>query len=111
MSLATMYVTTPNKTDAERIARALLEKRLVACANILENATSLYWWDGQIQGDQECVMICKTQMRLVDKAAALIEELHPYDVPCVTAMPILKATRAYAEWVLTETSPPEESIV
>lgn len=110
MSLATLYVTTPSKEDALRIAQALLEKRLVACANILEGCTSLYWWDGRIQSDQECVMICKTRMTLVTRAAALIEELHPYDVPCVTAMPILKAARKYAEWVVAETEQPEDHI-
>lgn len=110
MSLATLYVTAPSKDDALRIARALLEKRLVACANILDGCTSLYWWDGQIQSDQECVMICKTRMILANKATALIEELHPYDVPCVTAMPILKANRKYAEWVAAETAQPEDTI-
>ncbi len=111
MSLATLYVTTPTKADAERIARALLEKRLVACANILEGCTSLYWWDGRIQSEQECVMICKTQMRLVNQAAVFIEELHPYDVPCVTAMPILKANRKYSDWVNAETAQPGDTMV
>ena len=111
MSLATLYVTAPSREDAERIAQALLEKRLIACANILDGATSLYWWEGKIERAAEAVLIAKTQMRLVTRAAELIVELHPYDVPCVTAMPILKSHRQYAQWVEAETAQPEDGLV
>ena len=110
MSLATVYMTAPNRAEAERIAQALLDARLIACANILDGGTSLYRWDGELQSEQETVMIAKTQMRLVQQACKLIAELHPYDVPCVTAMPVLKSHREYAEWVVAETEQPGEGV-
>lgn len=104
MSLASIYITAPSRDEAVRLSRALLEQRLIACANILENATSLYWWQGGIETASECVIIAKTQMRLVHRVTQVAAELHPYEVPCITATPILKCNRAYADWVEAETA-------
>jgi periplasmic divalent cation tolerance protein len=107
MSLATLYVTCADTPEAEKIGAALIEKRLVACCNILGQCISLFRWEGEVKAEGEVVMICKTQMRLVRKATEAIKELHSYDVPCVTAMPILKASKEYNDWVIEETTAPE----
>ncbi|MFP4071453.1 MAG: divalent-cation tolerance protein CutA, partial [Desulfovibrionales bacterium] len=104
LSMATLYMTAPSRETAQSIGRALLEKRLVACVNIIDNVTSLYWWEGEIQKDQECVLFAKTQMRVAHKCIALIKELHPDDVPCVTVTPVLKSNPEYAAWVKEETA-------
>jgi periplasmic divalent cation tolerance protein len=103
MSLATLYMTAPSREEAERIGRELLEHRLVACVNITENVLSLYRWEGKIQKEREAVLIAKTQMQVAHRCIARIKELHPYEVPCVTVMPILKSLPEYREWVERET--------
>lgn len=109
MSLATLYVTTPDKATATAIARELLQRKIVACANIFDPVSSMYWWEGKIEEASETVMLCKTRMRDVPRAIKAVKELHPYDVPCVTATPILKANLDYIKWVESICAEGEES--
>lgn len=112
MSLASVYITVPTKEEALRIVQGLLEQRLIACANILEGATSLYWWEGKIETATECVVVAKTQTSLAHRVTAVASELHSYDVPCITITPILRANRPYTEWVEAETAPAvEQSLI
>lgn len=99
MALASIYIPAPNIEEGKRIARFLLEKRYVACVNIVENATSLYHWEGEIKEETEVLLICKTLMRAVRHIIKDIKEIHPYDLPAVTAEPILKVNPEYAAWV------------
>ncbi|MFW6324734.1 MAG: divalent-cation tolerance protein CutA, partial [Desulfovibrionales bacterium] len=110
LSMATLYMTAPSRETAETIGRALLEKRLVACVNILGRITSLYRWEGEIQEDEEVLLLAKTQMRVAHKAIQLVKEVHSYDVPCVTVLPVLKANPDYAAWVRGETTPQEPQL-
>ncbi len=88
---------------AERIARGLLEDRLVACANIVPGLRSLYWWRDEIQTDDEVLMLLKARSGDVDAIAARAVELHPYEVPEVIATPVISGLGAYLEWVHDET--------
>lgn len=108
MSLATIYMTAPDKATAEKIGRALLEERLVACINVYDNVSSTYWWEGRLESSSEAVMFAKTMMRYVDKAVTMIRELHPDDVPCVTAIPVLKSNPDYFAWIQETTAPKPE---
>ena len=107
-SLATVYMTTDSMEEAERVATGLLERRLVACVNIIPGATSMYRWEDEIKKEQEVVMIAKTQMRMVRECVNAVKELHSYEVPCVTAMPVLKLNPAFGNWVISETMPKPE---
>ncbi len=85
--------------DAERIARELVEKSLVACVNILPGATSVYRWKGAIERDAECVLLMKTRReRLAELKAALIA-IHPYEVPELIALPIEAGHEPYLAWL------------
>ncbi len=108
MSLATLYMTAPTRDDCLKIGRALLEKRLVACVNVFDGVQSLYWWQGKIEESSEAVLIAKTQMRLVNACVEAVKPLHPYEVPCITGIPVLKANPDYIRWVITETEPKED---
>ena len=108
MSLATMYMTAPSRDDCLKIGRALLEKHLVACVNIIDGVTSLYWWEGKLEEATESVLIAKTQMRLVNACVAAIKPLHPYELPCITGIPVLKANPDYIRWVIAETEPTQD---
>ena len=105
MSQHLIYITAPNRDEAVKMARSLVESRLVACANVLEGATSLYWWEGKVQEDSEAVMICKTRTDLVETVIARVREIHPYSCPCVVALPISAGNPAFLDWIDAETSP------
>ncbi|MDR3439454.1 divalent-cation tolerance protein CutA [Telmatospirillum sp.] len=99
-----VYVTTPDRATALAIARTLLEGRLIACANVLGGAHSLYWWDGNIEEAEETVMIAKTT---TSRAAEVVDKVlacHPYDCPCVVTLPITGGNPAFLSWIRTETS-------
>jgi periplasmic divalent cation tolerance protein len=93
-----ILVTAPEK-DAERLARALVEERLAACANLAPHVTSFYWWQGKLNCDAETLIVFKTAPRLVGKLLKRLKELHSYQVPEFLALPVLEANPDYAKWV------------
>ena len=99
----TIYVTVPDKETAKKIARILLEERLVACANIIDNLYSMYWWENKIKEKPECLMIMKTKLGLFEKLEARVKELHPYQVPEIISMPIVKGYPPYLHWLSSQT--------
>ena len=104
MEFVSVYVTCPDEATAERIARDLLARRLVACANILPGVRSLYRWEGAIQDDREVAMFMKTRRALVPALEQAVRALHPYKVPCVVALALVGGGADYLEWVGKETS-------
>ena len=84
---------------AERIARALLEERLVACVNILSGVRSLYWWKDAIASDAESMLVIKTPAPRYPALEARLHELHPYDVPEVLSLDVVDGSRSYMAWV------------
>ncbi len=80
----------------------LLEERLVACANVVPGITSIYRWEGEVHEEAEVLVVLKTRASLVPTLIARVEELHPYDVPEVLALPVLAGYDPYLEWVRNE---------
>ena len=100
-----MAVTTaPDTVTAERIAASLLEERLIACANLLPGATSVYRWEGEVRREAEVLVLMKTRAALVAPLGERLKALHPYTVPELVALPIGAALPAYAAWVVEETA-------
>lgn len=100
-----VYTTWPNPESAAEAARLLVEERLAACANILPGALSFFWWENEVQGETEVVVIFKTQK---SRAAALfqkLKELHPYDQPAFVSLDIEQSTSSgsYLSWISRET--------
>jgi periplasmic divalent cation tolerance protein len=100
-----IYVTAPNRDEALALGRTLVEERLAACANLLGPITSVYWWEGRVNQDDEVALILKTRADLVDGLIARVRELHSYDCPCVVALPIDAGNPPFLEWIGTETRP------
>lgn len=98
-----VYVTAASEDAAAAIARQLLERRLVACANILP-AKSLYWWDGRVEEASEAVMFLKTRRALAERVVEAVRELHAYDVPCAVVFDLEGGNPEYLEWVGREAS-------
>lgn len=89
----------------ERIALALVERRLAACAHVSARGTSFYWWEGEVQTDVEVDVVACTTTALLAALVEAILALHPYELPGVHWHPI-EATEAYASWVASSISLP-----
>ena len=98
-----VYMTAPNKDSALEIGRRLVEQRLAACVNVIEHMTSLYFWQGAVQRDDEVVLIAKTRDDLMASLVTEVKALHPYECPCIVALPIGMGSAEYLDWVRTET--------
>ena len=101
-SLSVVYITFDSKKEAKDTAHYLLEKDLIACANIYE-IDSLYKWEGKIVDEGEFVLWAKTRSDQIERIKKEVEERHSYDVPCVVHFPF-DANAAYARWVDDSTS-------
>jgi periplasmic divalent cation tolerance protein len=99
-----VYVTARNRAEAERLARVAVGARLAACANILGEIRSFYWWDGAVQDEPECALVLKTRRDLFDALAAAIKAEHSYDCPCVVALPLASGAPDYLAWLAAETA-------
>ena len=94
-----VLVTTPSREEAEKIAQTLLEERLIACANILGPAHSLFWWQGKIDTAQEHLILMKTRKDLFSKVSERVKVLHSYQTPEIIATPIVEGLKPYLEWL------------
>ena len=95
-------MTCPNSETAQSLARQLLERRLVACVNLVPQIASMYWWEGKIQEDSEVLLIAKTVAERIEELKRVVPELHPYDVPELVVLPVEDGLPAYLNWVKTE---------
>jgi periplasmic divalent cation tolerance protein len=98
-----VYTTYPSIVEAERAGRALVERRLAACVNILPGMISHYWWQGAIERAKEVVMIIKTRAVLAEPARAAVKEMHSYTTPAVLVIPIETVDPDYHAWIVGET--------
>ncbi|PSP54590.1 divalent-cation tolerance protein CutA [Halobacteriales archaeon QS_1_67_19] len=94
--MPTAYITAPQDHAAE-LAETLVEERLAACVNRFP-CTSVYHWDGEIHRDEEVVLLAKTTDDAYDRLVERVEELHPYDVPCVERFDEGDVLESFAEW-------------
>jgi len=101
--ISVVLVSVPDLEVGRRLARALLDERLVACANLVPGVTSLYHWEGEVQEDDEVLLVMKTRSGLVPRLSERIPELHPYELPEVLALRVTDGLPAYCRWVLDET--------
>ena len=98
-----VYTTYPSIVEAERAGRALVERRLAACVNILPGMISHYWWQGAIERAEEVVMIIKTRAGLAEPVRAAVNEMHSYTTPAVLVIPIETVDPDYHAWIVGET--------
>jgi periplasmic divalent cation tolerance protein len=94
-----VYITAPGEEEALTLARALVESRLAACVNMVNNVRSIYSWQGRIEDDRELLMIVKTRRQLFERLSAKVRELHSYDVPEIIALPIVEGSPDYLKWI------------
>ncbi len=97
-----VFTITETEQDAQKIARALVEKRLAGCVQIIGPIKSIYWWKENIETAEEWLCIIKTKKRLFEKLEKSIREIHPYETPEILAIPITKASEDYLNWLDSE---------
>ena len=99
-----IYMTIANMDEAKRIGETLVRERLAACVNILGEIQSIFWWEGEIESEQEVAMTAKTTSIRLPELIARASELNSYDCPCIVACPITKGYGPFLEWINRETS-------
>lgn len=95
--------TVPDEATGRDIARALVEKRLAACVTVTAAAASVYRWRGKICEEAERVLLIKTRSELFPALEEALRSLHPYEVPELIALPVERGSKAYLDWLRTET--------
>ena len=93
----------PDRDMALKIARALIERKLAACVNILAECTSVYRWQGRLENATEVPLLIKTRAAIYSEVEAAIKSLHPYELPEIVAVAIERGLPEYLEWVGAET--------
>jgi periplasmic divalent cation tolerance protein len=99
-----VYITTGDKAEAKQIGMALVESRLAACVNIIDQMNSLYRWEGQIQDDQEVILIAKTTSENVPALKNKVKEMHSYECPCIVCLPVADGYEPFLTWVREQVS-------
>ena len=97
-----VLTTVKHKTDAEKIAKSLVEKRLAACVQILGPLTSYFHWQGKLDSSVEYLCLIKSRADLFTELEAEITSQHPYEVPEILATPITEGNKDYLNWLAAE---------
>ena len=98
-------VTAPDVKTARRLARAALDARLIACANLIPRVESHYRWQGKIERGTEVLLILKTTAKCVTKLEKLIVDAHPYDTPEFIVLDLRGGNKRYLDWLETGCEP------
>ncbi len=99
-----VFITTPDEQVAEHLSHILVDTKTAACVNVIPRVNSFFHWQGAISEEKECLLIVKTRSSYFeDKLVPLIREHHPYDVPEIIALPIVRGSKDYLEWMQKET--------
>ncbi|HDH07427.1 MAG TPA: divalent-cation tolerance protein CutA [Candidatus Moranbacteria bacterium] len=99
-NLIFIYITNPSKKEAKKIAKHLLGKKLIACANIF-SVDSLYHWKNKIADEREHILIAKTLSKNFEKIKKEVEKIHSYSIPCITKIPV-ESNNKYFKWIKKE---------
>jgi periplasmic divalent cation tolerance protein len=102
MSVNLIYITAGNKDEARTLGRELVESKLAACVNIIDNMNSMYVWQGEIQDDKEVILIAKTTEAKVPELLEKVKALHSYDCPCILNIPVSGGNKEFLDWIANE---------
>ena len=101
-----VVTTTASRAAAQRIARAVVDRRLAACAQIVGPMRSTYRWQGKVETAREWLCLMKTTQTRCRELVAAVEAIHPYDTPEIIALPIVAGSRRYLGWLAAAVRPP-----
>lgn len=111
---AIYLVTVGSQEEAVKVSSGLLDKKLIACSNVIGGAEkslfSMYTWQGKVESDSELLLVMKSRTGLMEEIVETVKSLHSYDVPEVIALPILGGSKEYLDWVVENTKEPSSQI-
>ena len=100
-----VQTTTDSRAEAMDLARAAVQARLAACAQVAGPVASTYWWDDGLERAEEWTLTLKLPAGRYQELAEFLTERHSYDEPEITATPIVAGSPAYLGWIDEETRP------
>eukprot|EP01124_Arcella_intermedia_P008664 TRINITY_DN1551_c0_g1_i2.p1 TRINITY_DN1551_c0_g1~~TRINITY_DN1551_c0_g1_i2.p1 ORF type:complete len:136 (+),score=26.67 TRINITY_DN1551_c0_g1_i2:41-409(+) len=103
------WVTAPNQQVAQNISTALLEKKLVACVNLIPGIQSMFWWEGKICTEQEVLLMLKTETSLLGEVIKTVKSSHTYSVPEIISAPLGEGNPDYYKWIAESVQNSEKS--
>lgn len=101
-----IMTTLPDDASSEAFTRVLLEQRMAACVTRVPTVRSMYWWQGQLERCEECLLLIKSRVQCWDAIEALCRAHHPYDVPELVAFRPQQVGASYLQWLLGEIAHP-----
>jgi periplasmic divalent cation tolerance protein len=102
-ALVQVLTTIDSRIGALHLARAAVEARVAACAQVLGPITSIYWWEGQVEQAEEFLILLKAPSGARDRLAEFVRTNHPYDTPEITTVASLFTDERYLAWAVAET--------
>ena len=109
MEYRLVYITVSSADEARKVGKEIVSRRLAACVNILGPIQSMYWWKGNLQEDNEMVVIAKTTAALVPRLIERVKAVHSYEIPCIVALPLTEGNPDFLDWIAQETESPSVS--
>ena len=105
-----IFSTAPDILLAKRIAHILVEEHLAACVQLTSPMLSVYEWQGEIQGDEEIGVVIKTSRAIARQTIDRLVQLHPYEIPQATVVPLVGGYFPYLSWVSEQTPPQSDGL-
>lgn len=103
MEAIVVFCTVPNRDDAKKISKALIEENLAACVSTVDKVHSIFSWNSEVCSENELLLIIKTRRELFEKIEVVIKTLHSYNVPEIIALPVIIGSEDYLGWIEHET--------
>ena len=97
-----VLITAGSQEEADRVASTLVAEMLAACVNVIPGVTSVYRWEGEVQRDQEWLLVAKSRRDVLNDLVKRVQVLHSYDVPEIIALPLVGGSEAYLRWIDSE---------
>ena len=94
-----IFITVPNKKEANKIAKHLIENRLAACVNIIDKVESVFRWEGKVQRAGELLLVIKSKKLKLTSIIKLVKSMHSYEVPEIIAIPLIAGYKPYLDWL------------
>jgi len=93
------YITVSGLEEAEKLARSIVQDRLAACVNVVPGIRSFYWWRGNLESADECLLMGKTTAGYIDEIKSSVAALHSYEVPEIVFVSLSDGYKPYLDWI------------
>ena len=94
-----ILITVSRRQEAQRIAKALVGKKIAACVNAVPGVASIFFWKGRVERARETLLVVKTRKEKLSRLIKLVTGLHSYEVPEIIALPIVGGHKPYLRWI------------